>query len=391
MMGRRLRRVRRARGKSLDVVAGRAGISKSYLSMLENGDRPLDSLKLIAALAGALEIAPSELTRMPLPAPGDGNIDVAVEAVRRTLDGVDVGRPGGTVCPVSVLRERVAQVEQRNRACQFADVAQALPGLIADLHTTLDMGTDQGELLVLAVYLHVHVTRMWLVSAGASADLHRRVVFLARALAQQHGEPATLSMAAHGVVGVLLRSGAFELARAELDSLTLPPTTQDTAGLLCSLLASQALAACLTGRPRDVDAPMAEAADLAARFGEYPGDPLGFAFGPTSVEFRRMELALERGEPDQVVRIAEGVDPHLSPFPARRVYYWTRYGGALSRFGRRREDAVRALRTAEDLFPTRVYRDPMVRDVLTTLVEKPLSGRAGQELRGLAHRAGLSV
>jgi transcriptional regulator with XRE-family HTH domain len=391
MMGRRLRRIRRARGKSLDVVAGLAGISKSYLSMLETADRPLDSLKLIAALANALEIAPSELIRIPLAAPGDGNTDSAIEAVRRTLDGIDVGHPAGQVLPVGVLRERVARIEQQNRECQFADVARELPGLIADLHTTLDQGSDHAELIALAVYLHVHITRMWLVSAGAPADLHRRVVFLARTLARQDGRPTTLGMAAHGVVGVLLRGGAFEPAQAELDSLSPPLVTRDTAGLQCSLLASRALAALLLGRPDDADAPLEEAAGLASRFGEYPADPLGFAFGPTSVEFRRMELALERAEPDEVVRIAEDVDPRLSPFPSRRVYYWTRYGGALSQLRGRGEDAVRALRTAETIFPTRMYRDPMARDVLTTLVEKPPAGRAGQELRGLAHRAGLSV
>ena len=43
------------------------------------------------------------------------------------------------------------------------------------------------------------------------------------------------------------------------------------------------------------------------------------------------------------------------------------------------EDAVRALRTAEDLFPTKVRRDLLVRDAI------------GMELRGLAHRASLPV
>ena len=67
-IGRRLREVRLARRKSLAVVAGRAGISPSYLSRLESGERALDRRSLIVALANALEIAPSELTRLPAPA-----------------------------------------------------------------------------------------------------------------------------------------------------------------------------------------------------------------------------------------------------------------------------------------------------------------------------------
>ncbi len=41
-IGDRLRRIRRSRGKSQRVIAGLAGISTAYLSMLETGHRALD-------------------------------------------------------------------------------------------------------------------------------------------------------------------------------------------------------------------------------------------------------------------------------------------------------------------------------------------------------------
>jgi transcriptional regulator with XRE-family HTH domain len=43
-IGARLRQIRNARKKSLRVVAGLAGISKSQLSEIERGERALDSL-----------------------------------------------------------------------------------------------------------------------------------------------------------------------------------------------------------------------------------------------------------------------------------------------------------------------------------------------------------
>ncbi|WP_312860923.1 helix-turn-helix domain-containing protein [Amycolatopsis endophytica] len=58
--GSTLRRIRHARGKSLAVVAGLTGISPSYLSRLESGDRALDRRSLIVALAGALDVAPGD-------------------------------------------------------------------------------------------------------------------------------------------------------------------------------------------------------------------------------------------------------------------------------------------------------------------------------------------
>ncbi len=97
------------------------------------------------------------------------------------------------------------------RACRFAEVATDLPGLIRNLHTTLATGADHGELLELAVYLHVHVTLGWLGVAAAPTDLRRRAAFLSRRLAQEHGGVTMLGMAGFAVANRLLTGGAFAL------------------------------------------------------------------------------------------------------------------------------------------------------------------------------------
>lgn len=111
-IGARLRQVRRARGKSLRVVAGLAGVSTTHLWRIEHGERALD-LSEIAALADALQIAPSELIKLPIPAPANGDTDSAIKAVRRALRAVGHGRPGGQVVPVETLRARVVVWPQR--------------------------------------------------------------------------------------------------------------------------------------------------------------------------------------------------------------------------------------------------------------------------------------
>jgi transcriptional regulator with XRE-family HTH domain len=267
-IGARVRQIRNSRAKSQEVIAGLAGISAPTLSRIENGTHALDSISQIMGLARALQIPPSELMRLPVPAPANGNTDSTTEAVRLTLDAIEVGRPDGLVLPVDVLRDRVTRIHQSTRACQFVEVAAALPRLIADLHTTLNTGRDHGELLALAVHLHVHVTRMWLGQAGAPADLRRRVVFLARHLAQEQGTATVLGMAAFGVADVLAGGGAFTLALAELDDITLPPTTAATVGTVSALTVTRALLAVVAGRPGDVADPMDAAADMADRFGE---------------------------------------------------------------------------------------------------------------------------
>jgi transcriptional regulator with XRE-family HTH domain len=393
-IGARLRQIRKTRGKSLEVIAGLAGISAPTLSRIETGKQALDSMSQIVGLADALQIPPSELMRLPVPAPANGHTDSAIESVRLVLDAIDVDRPGGLVAlPLEVLRDRVALIHQQRRACQAADVAAALPGLIRDLHTALGTGRDHGELLDLGVYLHVHVTRWWLLEVAAPADLVRRAVFLARRLAQQRDEVATLALASFGVADVLLISGAFQLGQTELDSITLPPPTPDNGGLVGQVTALHATAARMNSRPGDVAAPLDAATELAERFG-VSGEPdsLGYVFGPIDAGLYRMALAVETGEPDQAVSVAQQVHPERHPFPVNRAHYWAQYGRALARVRGRHKDAVVALRTAEDLFPAKVLRNPVTRDVIAGLLARSRRDSSmDRQLRGMAYRAGLPV
>jgi transcriptional regulator with XRE-family HTH domain len=387
-IGARLCRVRSSRRKSLRVVAELAGMSKDTLNRIERGLRS-PTLNEVLALAEVLQISVSELTSLPVPAPANGHTDSTTAGVRLARDALDVDHPGGLVLPVAVLQDRVTQIQQRSRACRFAEVATGLPRLIRDLHTTLATGVDHGKLLGLAVYLHVHVTRLWLVHASAPTDLVRRSVFLARHLAQEHGEVTMLGMAGFAVADVLLNGGAFEPGKIELDSLPLPPTTADTAGLVRIVTTTRALAAVLEGRPGDAAAPMDAASEISARF-EATGetDSLGFPLASTNVEFRRVRLALEAKEPDRAVSIARNVHPERHPYPVGQAQYWVHYGRALSQLRGRHDDAARALRIAERIHPHRVLRDPFVRDTLAVLLRH---SRRGAPAREMARRAGLPV
>lgn len=391
-IGRRLREIRHWRGKPLRVVAGLAGISESYLSRLESGERALDRRSLIVALANALEISPQELTALPVPAPGNGGTDADIRAVRYALMAVSTGRPGGEVVPVGQLQERTARMREARRRASFGDVGGALPRLIRDVHSSIAAGRDVAELLELAVVIHVHVTTMWLRDAGAPLDLRWLAATAAQQAAREHGEATTMGVAAYGTANALLSAGAFDLALAELDDVSLPATTPETAGLIGMTAMTRALIAASDGRPEDVAAPMEAADDLAAHAGEAANDDrLGFGFCPTNVGLWCMALALESGEPDRAVSIAEGVYPERHPFKTRQAAYWVDYGRALSQLRRRRDDAIVALRTAERIFPMRVYRNPFARQTVIELTTRARRDSLGRELRGIAYRMGLGV
>ena len=386
-IGRRLREVRFARGKSLRVVAGLAGISPSYLSRLESGERALDRRSLIVALANALQIAPSELTALPGPAPGDSDADAGIDAVRRALQVVDMGLADGQVQPVEQLGARVHAIGTARQACSYREMGAALPPLIEDLHTSLSAGRDDGDLLRLAVMLHVLGTQTYLHGVRAPADLRWAAASLAREAAERLAEAVSLGIAAFGMSNVLLGGGAFDLAGDVLRRAGVGPG--DDPELAGMLALSASLAAAADNRPADVTAALEYATELAERTGE--GNHYYMSFGPTNVTLWRIAATLESGDHEQAAALAETVAPERIPAPARKAGYWLNYGRALSKLRGRREDAVRALRRAEVISPEEVHRNPFARETLAELMARARRDAVGRELRGMAYRAGLPV
>ncbi len=393
-IGARVRMIREARGKSLRVTAGLAGMDPMRLSRIERGLYALDSLSEIVALANALQIAPSELVRLPVPAPANGGTDSAIDALRNAVTAVSRDRPAGLVLPVEMLRERVAATLDAHYGCQSAaQVGVALPGLIRDLHTSITAGHDVAELLDLAVLLHAGATVGWLRVAGASLDLRSQASLLALRAAQERDTPTALGLATYGSVYVMATGGQFELAQAELDAvMNVPINTPESMQLAGTLALCQSFLASAASRRGDMNAPLEMAADLAART-EEGANAYWLGFGEYAVGQWHMAAAREVGDHELVVRTAENLRPEVYADRSREADYWVNYGIALSRVRRRSsDDAVLAFRKAEKISPHHVHRDPFVREALAGLLTRSdRESPAGRVLRRMAYRAGLPV
>jgi transcriptional regulator with XRE-family HTH domain len=389
-IGRRLRQIRKSRGKSLVVIAGLAGMSKSQLDRIERGEVALDRLSQIVALANALQIAPSDLMRLPVPAPANGHTDSATDETRLALMAVSRHRPGGQVIPIEALRARVTAMLVAGRQCRQAEVGAALPALIRDVHTSLAAGRDVAQLLDLAVLLHVQGVSHWLREAGAPLDLRRENdVTLTYQLAEERDTPIALGLATYGATRALLEAGAFDLAKEELSAVDVPTTTPESIQLAGMLALSQSRVATADSHRADAEAAVEHAAELAQHSGE--GTAYGLGFGPTNVGLWRMEAVLEVGDHEMATVLAESLNPDMHPYRSRRSSYWRDYGRALARVQGRHADAVIAFRRAEKIHPHRVQRDPFAREVLTELLTQSRRDVVGRELRGMAYRAGLPV
>ncbi|WP_104477774.1 helix-turn-helix transcriptional regulator [Actinokineospora auranticolor] len=388
-IGRRLRQIRNARGKSLAVVAGLAGISPSYLSRLESGQRALDRRSLIVALAQALDVAPNEITSASLLAtPGEPEEDRAVGAVRLALFAAGMGASQGRACGLAELDARANALLDKQRECDYATVGARLPDLINDLHTSLAVGKDEREILRLLVITHVQGTQAWLGDIGAGQDLAWQAATLAAAAAQDLNEPASLAISGFGTAFGLIGASGFDLANkvvADTDPGTgLGDDEREMSGMLTL---TRSLIAASQGRHAERLAALDHAADLAAHTGE--GNAFWFGFGPSNVGVWRMSVALEAGEHAEAARVAATVNPDALPSPTRRSAYWREYGRALARLPNHRNEAVLMLRRAERISPARVHRNPFMHSVLAELLARARDDAIGRELRGLAYRSGL--
>jgi transcriptional regulator with XRE-family HTH domain len=212
-VGARLREIRKARDKSLTVIAGLAGISESYLSLLETGKRALDRRSLIVALANALEVSPSELLDLGAsPLPADPATEAAIGAIRDAMQAAAMGIPGGQVQPVEQLRVRAETALAAKQACREAEVGAMLPALIRDLHTSIDAGRDDAELLRITALVYPQAVQGWLFTVHAPGDLAWQAACMGRDAAQRLDEAMALGVATFGLANGLLTTGGFDLA-----------------------------------------------------------------------------------------------------------------------------------------------------------------------------------
>jgi transcriptional regulator with XRE-family HTH domain len=393
-IGRRIKEVRAWRDLTLRVVADLAGISEGYLSRIERGERPVNRRATLEAIAAALQVAPSEITGQPYP-PSSENEAVghaAAQALRAVLRDIEVGEPSLTQRvrrPLAAVRPELAAVNAACAACDYAVLGQTVPDLIGELYTLAEAhGSAEArrrlaEVLHAAFYLSKdlgHGDLAWMVSG----HLHATAITI--------GDPVWGAVAgfvrSHATVGSQARERGLMLAERSADLLA--PDAGPAGQVYGMLHLCAALQSAVTGRAAGARAHLAEATDTAVRTGD--GSFAGLNFGPRNVGVWRVALALELGEPEQVVQLARDVDVAAIPSAGRQATFYADVGRGLATIRGREAQAVEALRRAEDLAPQRIHTSPFTREAVTDLLRRTRRDTAmGRELRGMAYRMGIGV
>ncbi len=398
-IGRRARMIRRRRGLSLNTAAGLAGISKSYLSLLENGQRRFERRGLLEDLASALSCSLVDLTGQPYLPPDRATAEAmaAVPGIRLALNAYspdDV--PDLSPRPLAQLAPWAAEAIEHTAQARYGLAGQDLGAVLTELtaHAHAAPASQRGEASTAAV-LACFAAGV-LASRTGHPDLAVAAALRGCELAARYGDAATVGFArwywAMELTSVGARDRAHEVASAGIDELT--PAVQlkadDTrpAEVSGMLHLQQARAAARRRRAEDAHSHLDTAAEIAARIGEHNG----FAqhFGPTNVAAWRLTIGIELGEGARVAEEAIRAQVAIEALGSRErsSSFHLDLARALVQGGKYRDgEAIRHLDIADRIAPQRIRPDPIARELVATLDRR--ARRRVWELDSLRNRLGV--
>lgn len=398
-IGARLRTLRRWRGKSQLELAGLAGLSASFLSMVETGQRPLDRRSHIAALANALKVSETDLVGGPhlTPDPLQADPHMGIPALRVALQtntlitpAVDRARP-----LADLTRMVTSGIGPFRLVGDYVKIGQMLPDLLDELHYhAADPADEAARQLALENLTEACVCAGTMAKNLGYPDLAYLAAMRADEAANLLNDPVAKGKAAFVRLLTLPRAGSWDrsLVAAERTANELEPHLRDPLGLqvLGMVTLTASLAAASMQRSGRASHWLTEAGHIAARV---PDDPTHNwqSFSATNVSIWQVTVDVERGESGgAVLELADKVTlDRLDPKATRRASFMADVGRGLSREPKTQAEAVRWLRRAENAAPQRIRNSAPARETVAYLLNRARAAAGGRELRGMAARMGV--
>ena len=363
-IGARLRTLRRWRDMTQVELAGLAGLSPSFVSMVETGQRPLDRRSHIAALAGALKVSEADLVGGPHlshdrlqsdPHMAIPPLRVALQTNSLTPPAVDQARP-----LAELHREVFGTIEPLRRVCNYVRVGQLLSPVIDELYRhSADPEDEAAGRLALEILVEACVIAAAVTKELGYMDLAYLAAQRAEEAATLLGDPVQKGKADFMWLLTLPRAGSWNrtLAAAEHAANDLEPHARDPLGrqILGMLTLTASLSAASIQRGDSATHWLNEAVTISA---QVPDEPTRTwqSFSPTNVAMWRVSVGVECGESGgAVLEMAKDVNLDLlEPKASRRAGFLVDVGRGLAREPETRPEAVRWLRRAENAAPQRI-------------------------------------
>lgn len=397
-IGARLRILRRWRGMTQVQLAGLAALSPSFISMVEQGQRPLDRRSHIANIATALRVSETDLVGGPHLTPdplqsdphlGIPAIRVALQTNTLTTPAVDHARPLAEL--VSVVTD---QLGSKRRVSDYVASGQLLPDVLDELHYHVAAPADEAaQRRALQTLVEACVCATFTAKNLNYADLAHLAALRAAEAAALLDDPVFKGKADFAWLNTLPRTaGLRSLAAAERAADVLQPHVGTPLGMqvLGMLTLTASLKAASVQRGDTALHWLAEAARVAQNVPDQPMNNWQ-AFSTTNVQVWRVTVGVERGESgSSVLELSKDVNLDLlGPVASRRASFLADGGRGLARDTRTMPEAVRWLRQAEEAAPQRVRNSAAVRETVAYLLNRAKASAGGRELRGMAARMGV--
>jgi len=389
-LGRKIAAERRRRGLSQPELASMIGRSVAWVSQVERGVRKVDRMSVLESVAGALNVPLADLaaeapvvaavTEEPPDARGLRLVLSGAHALRAMLDG---RRPP----TMSTLRTNSRKAWDLTHAGRYTDLTELLRSLVPDLEkaarTVRESQRAEVHELMAATYQACSAALAKLSEPEAAWIAADR----AMAAAERADNPLLVAAGAIRLVFVFLAARHYdqakETARTAADALE--PLAAEGDPQAVSLWGALTLQrAVIASRVNDPDAAyryLEQARQIADRLGKGRND-YDTEFGPANVSLYEIAIAVELGDAGRALRSAATLDTS-SLSAERRARMLIDVARAHAQ-RRQAQEAVSALRQAEDITPEQVRTHDLVRQLVSDLltVQKPPSS----ELRDLAGR-----
>ncbi|MGH3661181.1 MAG: helix-turn-helix domain-containing protein, partial [Micromonosporaceae bacterium] len=372
---------------SQQVLADRAGLSKGYLSKIENGEARLDRRTTVEAIARALGTTYADLTGQPF-RPETAEMQVAhaaLAAIRTAFHSTSLDyRSDLTPRPLAAIAPEIEAAADAWQRCDYPAAGRDLAAAITDLHAHVSHGEEQRRALGLLV--HTLDTAAWLARVLGYTDLAGWMAEREHDAARMTEDPDLIGLAVFTRSLMLAAAEGRTLARAmaerAIDEIR-PHASGDTMQVVGALH----LAATHAVLPADPSSYLTEASLIAERTGE--GQHLRLWFGPTNLALWHMKVAMESGEGGRVEQIARSVNLKAIPSTARRMMFHRDLGIGLGQQRGREADAIRCLLTSERLAPGKLRLDPLARETVGHMLSRARASAGGAELIRLARHVGV--
>lgn len=395
-IGRRVREYRAVRQLGVQQLADLSGLSRSYISYIERGERAVTRRETLEKLAAALRVAPADLASDRLPQPSASAEHAAGASLRTALGEFDPYDNDADPPPWQQVAAGVAKVNELRPRAEYAELGLLLPDLLRDLYASLDGPHRRDALKGLA---DCYLSSLSACKNLGFPDLAHVAALRIRDVAHMLAGPEWVGLAAYAraqAIGSGARERAGHLAVKAANDIAGELDQPEVAEVYGMLHLMAALANTTQGKFDTALDHVNEAEDIARRPGvgnAATGGWMHMWFGAGNVGYWRTMLAVERGEGGRAVEIANAIDPATRPQAKSRTAMWLiDIGRAHAMEGRaNREPAVQRFLDAENIAPQLTRSNPWVREAVTDLLSRARRDAGGRELRGLAHRVGIAV